>query len=49
MEPRIKYAKTEDGVSIAYYAIGDGPPLRRPPDQPRADGNRRAPSMPSPN
>ena len=25
MEPRIQYAKTEDGVSIAYYAIGQGP------------------------
>ena len=27
MEPRIQYAKTSDGVSIAYYVIGDGPPL----------------------
>ena len=27
MEPRIQYAKTEDGVSIAYAAVGDGPPL----------------------
>ncbi len=27
MEPRIQYAKTEDGVSIAYSAIGDGMPL----------------------
>ena len=27
MEPRIQYAKTEDGVSIAYYIIGDGEPL----------------------
>ncbi len=25
MEPHIQYAKTEDGVSIAYYAIGQGP------------------------
>ena len=25
MEPRIQYAKTKDGVSIAYYAIGEGP------------------------
>ncbi len=25
MEPRIQYAKTSDGVSIAYYAIGQGP------------------------
>ncbi|MEX0785477.1 MAG: adenylate/guanylate cyclase domain-containing protein [Dehalococcoidia bacterium] len=27
MEPRIQYAKTEDGVSIAYWTIGEGPPL----------------------
>ena len=27
MEPRIQYAKTEDGVSIAYATEGDGPPL----------------------
>ena len=25
MEPRIQYAKTSDGVSIAYYAMGSGP------------------------
>ena len=27
MEPRIRYAKTEDGVSIAYSVCGEGPPL----------------------
>lgn len=27
MEPRIQYAKTSDGVSIAYWLVGDGPPL----------------------
>ncbi len=28
MEPRIQYAKTSDGVNIAYYTIGEGePPL----------------------
>jgi pimeloyl-ACP methyl ester carboxylesterase/DNA-binding CsgD family transcriptional regulator len=27
MEPRIQYAKTSDGVNIAYYSIGQGPPL----------------------
>ena len=28
MEPQIQYAKTSDGVSIAYYTIGEGaPPL----------------------
>ena len=26
MEPRIQYAKTSDGVNIAYYAIGQGQP-----------------------
>jgi len=26
MEPQIQYVTTEDGVSIAYYAIGQGPP-----------------------
>ncbi len=24
-EPQIQYAKTKDGVNIAYYAIGQGP------------------------
>ena len=27
MEPRIQYAKTSDGVNIAYYEMGQGPPL----------------------
>jgi pimeloyl-ACP methyl ester carboxylesterase len=27
MEPRIQYAKTSDGVDIAYATAGDGPPL----------------------
>jgi class 3 adenylate cyclase len=27
MEPHIQYAKTSDGVSIAYYQIGEGPAL----------------------
>src|SRR4030095_16156477 len=27
MNPQIQYARTSDGVSIAYYAIGQGPPL----------------------
>ena len=25
MEPRIQYAKTKDGVSIAYWTLGEGP------------------------
>ncbi len=27
MEPRIQYAQTTDGVSIAYAVLGDGPPI----------------------
>ena len=27
MEPQIRYCKTSDGVNIAYYAVGNGPPL----------------------
>jgi class 3 adenylate cyclase/pimeloyl-ACP methyl ester carboxylesterase len=27
MEPRIQYAKTSDGVNIAYAVFGDGPPI----------------------
>jgi pimeloyl-ACP methyl ester carboxylesterase len=27
MEPEIRYATTVDGVSIAYWSIGNGPPL----------------------
>ncbi len=34
MEPRIQYAKTEDGVSIAYTTVGDGPALVIMPSAP---------------
>jgi hypothetical protein len=27
MEPQVKYAKTTDGVNIAYYTLGSGPPF----------------------
>ncbi len=27
MEPRIQYAKTKDGVSIAFYTLGEGMPI----------------------
>ncbi len=33
-EPRIQYAKTEDGVSIAFWAIGEGRPLVAMPTPP---------------
>ena len=32
MEPRIQYAKTKDGVNIAYYALGHGPGIVRMPN-----------------
>ncbi len=31
MEPRIQYASTSDGVSIAYWSIGEGMPIVNPP------------------
>ncbi len=34
MEPRIKYAKTSDGVSIAYATAGEGTPLILAPSPP---------------
>ena len=33
-EPRIRYAKTEDGVSIAYWTLGEGPALVHMPRHP---------------
>ncbi|MGB6837453.1 MAG: alpha/beta fold hydrolase [Dehalococcoidia bacterium] len=34
MEPRIQYAKTADGVSIVFYAMGEGMPLVSMPNPP---------------
>ena len=34
MEPRIHYTQTSDGVSIAFYTLGDGMPLVYLPDMP---------------
>ena len=34
MEPRIQYAKTSDGVNIAYAVFGDGPPIVLVPNPP---------------
>ena len=31
MEPQVQYAKTSDGVSIAFASMGEGPPLVRVP------------------
>ena len=36
MEPRIQYAQTEDGVSIAHYSLGEGMPLVIMPNIPFA-------------
>ncbi len=34
MEPRIQYAQTKDGVSIAFYTLGEGVPLVHMPRMP---------------
>src|SRR4030042_185291 len=34
MEPRIQYAKTADGVSIAFWTLGEGMPLVCVPNVP---------------
>jgi class 3 adenylate cyclase len=34
MEPQIQYARTSDGVSIAYWKLGQGPPLISTPPLP---------------
>ena len=34
MEPRIQYATTKDGVSIAFWTMGEGPPLVLMPPAP---------------
>src|SRR3972149_6610513 len=34
MEPRIQYAKTTDGVSIAFWTLGEGMPLLHMPTIP---------------
>jgi len=34
MEPRIQYAKTADGVSIAFWTLGEGPPGVQMPNLP---------------
>src|SRR3972149_3860721 len=34
MEPRIQYAKTKDGVSIAFWTLGEGMPLVHMPSTP---------------
>ena len=38
MEPRIKYAKTSDGVNIAYWTLGEGLPHVWPQTVTRCNG-----------
>ena len=33
MEPRIQYAQTADGVSIAFWTLGEGAPIVHMPEQ----------------
>ena len=46
-EPRIQYAKTSDGVSIAYYTLGDGPVIVTMPMLPwsHVEKERQVPSQ----
>ena len=50
MEPRIQYAKTKDGVSIAYSTLGVGTRLYRMTYEQAdsGDGDGRQPGVPSP-
>ena len=34
MEPRVQYARTKDGVNIAFWSIGEGEPLIFLPSMP---------------
>ncbi len=47
MEPRIQYAKTSDGVSIAFYTLGDGPVIVTMPTMPwsHVEKERQVPSQ----
>ena len=42
MEPRIQYAKTEDGASIAYWTMGSGSSLVQMPSPERWQISARA-------
>ncbi len=50
MEPRIQYAKTTDGVSIAYSTSGECVRLYRMPyeEADSGDGNGQRPGEPAP-
>jgi len=46
MEPQIRYAKTSDGVNIAYFTMGEGPPLvHLPPPFPHLQLEWEVPEM----
>ncbi len=46
MEPRIQYAKTSDGVSIAFSTLGEGVPAMAEGLRRYAAGDRPAPPRP---
>src|SRR3989304_1050151 len=41
MEPRIQYAKTSDGVSIAFFTEGEGMPFLNVPGMPMSNVQRQ--------
>ncbi|OGO49891.1 MAG: hypothetical protein A2148_09370, partial [Chloroflexi bacterium RBG_16_68_14] len=45
MEPRIQYAKTEDGVSIAFWTLGEGLPFVEMPVTPAGNVQRLSPEL----
>ena len=47
MDPQIQYAKTEDGVSIAYATEGEGPALVLVPNPPSSHVQRGREMMPN--
>ncbi|OGO46954.1 MAG: hypothetical protein A2W34_06295 [Chloroflexi bacterium RBG_16_64_32] len=45
MEPRIQYAKTKDGVSIAFWTLGEGMPFVEMPVTPAGNVQRLSPEL----
>jgi class 3 adenylate cyclase/pimeloyl-ACP methyl ester carboxylesterase len=40
MEPRVQYGQTKDGVNIAFWTLGEGPPLVQMPSAPISPSQR---------
>jgi len=45
MEPRIQYAQTKDGVSIAFWTLGEGMPFVEMPVTPAGNVQRLSPEL----